>query len=263
MPKLKPQDMAGFNPDKLDVEWEDSDFESYDGEMPPSGVRLLGYIKKMWWTFTSEDVPMIKALFIADGNTGKTEQYNGLPIWDQITFKESAAFRYGPFLQMAGFTLHDIFNKTYVAEDDDNLGAPIEKIARVVPGEDMAAEIITKREKYNGEWRVNVGKYVLGEADDDDDDDDEPSPPPRRAAKSASKPSPKSRRKPEPEPDDDDDDDDDDADDADDDDDEPPAKPDRDGVARKPAAKAASKPAARGRTTRSAKTRARADDEPF
>jgi hypothetical protein len=284
--KLKVADMAGFDPEELDVEWEDSDFESYDGEQPPTGTILRGYFKKAWWTYTKDDTPMIKVLWVAADNTGKLEEYNGLPIWDQLVFKTSAAFRYGPWLQITGVTLKQIHKNTTLADDDDNVGAPIEKIAKWAPGEDAEASVITKRVKYQGEWKVEVGKYVDPDAADDDDDDDEEedeeeTKPTRRgrSTKAAEKPaakSTKSRRKPDPEPEDDDDDEEDDDDvdddeDVEDDDDveeEPPAKPARrtSRTAAKPAAKTAAKrtPAkAATKTTARKRKSADDDDDPF
>jgi len=277
--KLKVADMAGFDPEELDVEWEDSDFESYEGEQPPTGTLLRGYFKKAWWTYTKDDTPMIKVLWVAADNTGKLEEYNGLPIWDQLVFKTSAAFRYGPWLQITGVTLKQIHKNTILADDDDNVGAPIEKIAKWAPGEDAEAAVITKRVKYNGDWKVEVGKYVDPDAaDDDDDDDDEPEEKPaRRTRKPAAKAEPaktRGRRKPEPEPEDDDDDEEDDddivdEDDDDDDDDveeEPPAKPARRATTRKPAAKPAAKTTTRKPAAKPAAKRRKAaddDDDPF
>jgi hypothetical protein len=280
--KLKVADMNGFDPEELDVEWSDVEYETYDGDQPPTGTLLKGYVKKMWWTETSDETPMIKVLWVAANNTGKLEEFNGLPIWDQLVFKTSAAFRYGPFLQVVGLTLKQIHKNTYLADDDDSIGAPIEKIAKFEPGEDAEVSVITKRAKFKGEWKVEVGKYVdPSDTDDDDDDDeeDEEETPRRRkpAAKAASKPASRGgkSRKPveEPEDDDDDEEDDDDADDDveeddDDDDDEPPAKPARrtasksSSTARKPAAKTSTRrPATKTAGTR--KRKADADDDPF
>lgn len=279
--KLKGDDLGKFDIDELDVEWSDSDYGDYEGEQPPTGTVLRGGIKKMWWTFTSNEDPMIKALWVADGNTGKLAEYNGLTVWDNIVFTPKAAFRYGPFLQVLGLTLKQVKTMLYVADEDDNIGAPIERIAKVAPGtESTECGVVTKRRKYNGEWSVNIAKYIeQPDADDDDDDDDEEEAPrqtrgSRKAAdKPASKPAAKRRSRPEPEPAEDEDEDDIDEDDVDDDDedaedeDEPEEKPAR----RKPAARTASKPAARKPAAKAsskpaARSRRKADDddeEPF
>lgn len=254
-----------FNVDELDVEWEESDFESYDGELPPTGTILRGNVKKLWWTYTTNEDSMLKVLWVAGGNEGDLEEYNGLPVWENIVFTPKAAFKYGPFLQVMGITLKDVFSKTYVAEEDDNIGAPVEKIATLVPGTDGAdCGVIIKRRKYQGEWKVEAQKFIDQPDGDDDDDDDEPEERPARrkpaAKKPAAKPTSHRRAKPEPEPEEDDDDE--DEVDDDDEDDEPEEKPARrQPASRKPAAKkpAAKKPAARGRR----KAADDDDEEPF
>lgn len=275
MPKLKGEDLAGFDPEELDVEWSETDFDTYEGEDPPSGTVLKGHVKKLWWTYASDETPMIKVLWVASGNVGSNAEYNGLPVWDNLVFKPSAAFKYGPFLQATGVTLRDIKTRTIVAEDDDNMGAPIEKIGKFAPGEDAECGIVTKREKYQGNWSTKVGKFIE-QPDDEDDDEDEPEETPARsrrksaASKPAAKPAARSRRRPEPEPEDDDEDDvdeddvDEDADDEADDepDDEPDERP-----ARRTRSSARSKPAAKTRAPAKSRSRKAADDddedEPF
>lgn len=196
MAKLKAEDYGSFDPDELDVEWDDTDdYEPYDGELPKTGTLLSGYVKKMWWTFSSNDNAMIKVLWIADGNTGKTAEFNGLPVWDQIVFTPKAAFRYGPFLQVLGITLRDVFKKMDVADEDDNQGAPINKIAKLIPGEDAVCGVITKKEKYEGDWRVKVGKFVENpDVDDDDDEPEDDERPTRTRGRAAAKPAASSSR---------------------------------------------------------------------
>lgn len=275
--KLKAEELGNFDVDELDVEWTDSDFEDYDGEQPPTGTTLRGGIKKMWWTFTANEDPMIKALWVAADNHGSLAEYNGLPVWENIVFTPKAAFKYGPFLQVLGLTLKQIKTQLYVAADDDSMGAPIERIAKVAPGtESTECGIIVKRRKWNGEWQTNIGKLIeQPDIDDEDDTEDEEDEAPRQtrggrkpASKPASKPAAKKRRRPEPEPAEDEDEDDIDEDDVDDDDedaedeDEPEEKPAR----RKPAARTASKPAARKPAAKAsskpaARSRRKADDD--
>ena len=176
-----------FNPDELDVEIEDNDYDDYTGPPPPNNTMLIFRIKKMWWTYTQPDAdknefPMIKAIVTAEqgSDDDDTAQYDGLTIWDNLTFKASAAFRYQPFLEAIGVTLKDIFGKLYVADDDDNVGAPIERIGTWVPGSDDAVIMgVTKREKYNGEWSTKIKKYLAYEAPDEPEPDEDETPPPR------------------------------------------------------------------------------------
>jgi hypothetical protein len=255
-----------FDPDELDVEWnDDDDFETYDGEQPPTGTVLRGYVKKLWWTYTSAEVPMVKVLWQASGNVGDLEEYNGLPVWENLVFTPKAAFKYGPFLQVAGVTLNDVHTKTYIADDDDSIGAPIEKIGKFVPGEKAEMGVIIKRRKYQGNWQVNAGKFIEQPDEyDDDDEDDEPAEEPKRhtraAGKPAAKPTPKRRSARQAEPEDDDDADVDD--DATDEDDEPDTKPARSARRTTTRATSSRKPAAKP-STRSRRKADDDDDEPF
>jgi len=204
-----------FDINELDVEWEDSDYATYDGDIPPNGTTLSGHIKKMWWSYTSEEKPMLKVLFVARDNEGDEKEFDGLPVWENITFTPSAAFRYGPFLEAFGLTLKDVRDKTYVKDEDDNLGAPIEKIATLVPGDEAMATIITGRERYQGEWQARIKKWVMEEDEEDeeepedeeeqddeeeteDEDEEEPESAPKRRATRAAKrehaPTPRGRK---------------------------------------------------------------------
>src|ERR1700722_6955976 len=140
-----------FDPDELDVDWDDSTFDTYDGEQPPSGTALLVTVKKMWWTYASDDTSMIKVLMEAEGNNHGKEENDGLPIWENLVFKTSAAFKYGPFLEVAGFTLQDIKKKMKVEDEDDRNGAPIVSIGTFKPDTDDAViGVVTKRERFDG-----------------------------------------------------------------------------------------------------------------
>jgi hypothetical protein len=269
MAKLKAEDYGSFDPDELDVEWSDNDdYEPYDGELPKSNILLRGYCKKMWWTFSSNDNAMIKVLWVAEGNTGKTEEFNGLPIWDQIVFTPKASFRYGPFLQVLGITLRDVFKKMDVAEEDDNVGCPINWIAKMVPGEDARIGVITKREKYEGESRVKVGKFVEDPELDDEEEEEEEAPVPTRT-RGAKTPEQRrlavhhgGRRKPDPEPEEVEEEVEEAEEDVEEEDEAPPPKP-----VRKPASRgtaAAKKPAAKPATRTTRRKPADDDDEaPF
>jgi hypothetical protein len=250
--KLKGDDLGAFDPDELDVEWSESDYQDYTGEQPPTGTTLRGGIKKIWWTFTAAEDPMIKALWVAEGNTGALAEYNGLPIWENIVFTPKAAFKYGPFLQILGLTLKQIKTQMYVADEDDNIGVPIERIGKVAPGtEATECGVIVKRRKWNGEWQTNIGKLIeQPDLDEDDEDEEEEAPRSTRGSRKApSKPAAKSapaRRRRAAEPEEEEDEEEDEPEEDEEEEDEPPAKPARRAPARKPAAKTpAKKPAAR------------------
>jgi hypothetical protein len=200
MPQILKLDDSEFDPKELDVEYDDTTFDTYDGEQPPSGTALLVNVKKLWWTYTSDDTPMLKVVMEAAGNEGEKEEYNGLPIWENLTFKASAAFKYGPFLEVTGIALTDIKKKMKVEDEDEKNGAPILSIGKFEPdSEDSLIGVITKRERYNGQWQVRAGKYQTVEEieellDNEPEEEDESKPRGRKTA--ASKPATKGTAKP-------------------------------------------------------------------
>ena len=172
VPKLKVGD------DELDIDEleaaeydEDANF-TYTGPQPPKGTILTGIIKKAWWGETNAGKRMITILFEADEDSGK---YEGCPIWDHIAFQENTKFRWKPFLDATGITLLDIKKKLYVDDQDDNIGAPIEKIGTWKPGTDTAAiRVVTTKERRDDEWQVKADKWLeYEEPEDVDDEEDE------------------------------------------------------------------------------------------
>lgn len=185
MPKLKITD------DDLDVEAleeaeydESKDFEPYDGPRPPKGTILGGYIKRIFWTYTTKkpERPMLKILFVAAENTGTRAQYNDWAQWDNVVIADNTKFRWKPFIDAFGLTLRDIKTKLYVApedQDDPKNGAPIIKIGTWKPGEEEDgawARVLIKHEKYEGEWDAKVDRWLAyqdsDEAEDPEDDDE-------------------------------------------------------------------------------------------
>jgi hypothetical protein len=179
MPKLK-ADEVEIDIDELEnAEYnEGGSYTKYDGEIPPAGTQLLGYVKSMWYTYTANDDPMLKVLWVAADNEGDLEEYNGLPVWENLALTAGSKFKWKPFIDQYGLTLRQIKTKMYVSdEEDENLGAPITKIDKWEPGEDNDdawCQIITSREKYNGNWQAHVDEWLDADADDEDADDEEP-----------------------------------------------------------------------------------------
>jgi hypothetical protein len=243
MPRVK-LSRDEFDVDALDVEWEESEFADYEGEIPPTGTMLLARVKKAWWTESSNGNSMIKALVVAEGNEDDLEDFNGLPTWDNITFVPSAAFRYGPFLRAMNLTLQDIQGGLYLAEDDDAVGSPIEKIKKWVPGSDDAlVTIVIKRDRYQGEWQSKVSKYVAYEEEPEEEEEEEPAPR-RRAIRATKAATPARRRTRRAEPEEDEEEEEpEEPEDVEEEEEEEPA-PKR----RRPAAKSARKPARRSRS---------------
>lgn len=184
MAKLRKDDVADLDVDALDeVEYEDGEFQSYDGEVPPVGTELKGFLKSLWWTRTqvkadgSGDDPMLKALWVAAENEGDEEEYNDCPFWMNLPLIASAKFRWAPFLAVYGVTLRDIKTKTYVNGDEDQFGAPIERIDTFRPGEDSDdawCRIVSGRERYDGEWQARVKSWLPWDEEPEEPEDTEP-----------------------------------------------------------------------------------------
>jgi len=192
MPKLR--DTADLDVDALEaVEYSTERYSDYAGEIPPIGLELSGYVKKIWWTRSANDDPMLKVLWIADGNEGDLEEYNGCPFWLNAALIPGAKFRWDPFLLAYGLTLLEVKTKTYVAKEEDSKGFIIERIGTWKPGADRDeawCRIITGQEPYNGSIQAIAEEWlpwdyegddeepddVEDEADPDEDDPDEDEP---------------------------------------------------------------------------------------
>jgi hypothetical protein len=175
VPKLRIDDDE--LPDDLDdVEYdrERRDYEKYEGEQPPKDTFLNGYVKNVWWTETNGGDRMLKVLWIADGNTGETEEYNGLDVWENMALTANAKFKWGPFFEYFGLTIRMLKTQALIDEDEDNIGAQIKKIGKkFIPGPDCRCGIITSREKYNSKWQTHVAEWVDEEEPEDEDPDEE------------------------------------------------------------------------------------------
>jgi len=171
MPKLRPEDVADLDVEALDaIEYSTEEFDTYNGEIPPVGTELTGYVKKMWWTRTAPkaggggDDPMLKILWVASDNEGEVEEYNDCPFWLNAALIGSAKFRWAPFLDCYGLSLRDIKTKLYVSKKEDQNGAPIERIGAWKPGEDSDAawcRIIADQEPYNGTMSARVKEWLM------------------------------------------------------------------------------------------------------
>lgn len=198
MPKLKPTDVD-FDIDELEEAEYNEDFQPYGGGIPPNKTILTAYVKSMWWTRTQADDPMLKILVVAEGNEDDEEEFNGLPIWENMALTKGAKFKWKPFLDHFGLSLKTLKTSIVVAPDDDQFGAPIQKIGKWQPGEESDAawcRILTGRDRYNEEWRATIAKWleleevedVEDEEDEEDVEDEEEEPaPPARTRRTAAK----------------------------------------------------------------------------
>lgn len=169
MPKLK--DVNDLDVEALDaVEYSTEEYTTYTGEVPPVGIELTGYVKRLWWTRTAPkqggggDDPMLKVLWVAADNDGDNEEYNECPFWLNAPLVPGAKFRWAPFLDVYGLTLRQIKSNTFVASKEDQNGAPIERIGTWKPGEESDSawcRIITGQEPYNGEMQARVKEWLM------------------------------------------------------------------------------------------------------
>jgi hypothetical protein len=177
MPRIRREDYDDLNFDDLDAqEYSTETFDTYDGEVPPKDIELSGYVRKMWWTRTSQNNdPMLKILWVAAENDGDFEEYNGCTFWLNYPLTGGAKFRWAPFMENYGLKLKDV--KTIdLADADDQNGAPINKIGNLRPGEnndEAWARVVTDRERYNGEWKPSIKEWLPWEEADEEPEDEE------------------------------------------------------------------------------------------
>ena len=261
MPRLK--DAEVLDADKLEeAEYGEGDFQKYTGEIPATGTMLVFRVTKAWWTYSSNDDPMLKVLCVAEDNPGSLEEYDGLTAWENMPLTASAKFKWAPFLEHFGLTIRDVRNKLIVADEDDNQGAPITKIARLTVGSDDFLFVgIVAKERYQGKWQAHISEWLDADTELDEPEEEEPEEKParRRASnggRTARKPAAATRRgrsrRDEPE--------DEEAEgDEPEDEEEPPARSRR----KTPARSAAKKPAVRGASRRRASSKGEEDEPPF
>jgi hypothetical protein len=176
--KLRKADVEDIDAAGLDeATYSTEEYEDYEGEVPPSGIILRGYVKKMWWTRTANDDAMLKVLWIAAENDGDLEEYNGCPFWLNLALIKSVKFRWGPFFEQYGLTMQLVTTKTYVeslTDESDPNGAKVVRIDTFKPGEnedDAWCRIVTGREMYNGSPQARVKEWLDYEADEDEDEE--------------------------------------------------------------------------------------------
>lgn len=184
MPRMKWANSFDGLPDDPD-DWSDGT-EDYDGPEPKGNLVLSGDITKMWATTSQAGNDMIKVLFVASGNTDDRKKYNGWVCFDNITFADNMAWRYGPFLDVLDVGLADVERRTVVGEEE-NPGFPILKIGPLSLKRPISGRIKTKIER-SAEYGTStkIGKWLLpkdaiesdddGEEEDWDDEDDEDQP---------------------------------------------------------------------------------------
>lgn len=176
MPRIK------VDKDELDVaaleeaEWTESEFDTYEGNIPPKGTILNAYVKTMWWSHTQAGDGMLKILIIADENEGELKEYDGLTIWENLALSPGAKFKWKPFIDHFGITLRDIQTKMVAkgAEDHPTFGAELSKVGTFEPGSESSwCRVITSRERYDDAWQAHVFKWLDFLTVDEDEEEPE------------------------------------------------------------------------------------------
>lgn len=103
----------------------DSDRQTYEGPIPPAGLYKARF-KKAWWTKTNDkSKTMLKLLFILQTENAAKKQYNGYPVWHNITYEASTAWKMKEL-----FTALRSGAKSGIEFDDKGV---VTRIGRVVP----------------------------------------------------------------------------------------------------------------------------------
>lgn len=164
-----------------EIEQAQSSFVPYSGPLVPKGVYTFTIKTAQFGRAQQSKNPMLKLLMILDGAASSTEeedrnQYDGAPVWDNITAIENTAWKVKQFCEALGITPSDFANKTVMNDNDD-----ITKIGRVKFDGTVKVRVLTTIEPdQKGEPRPRVAQYIPldGEAvpagDDEPDPDDEP-----------------------------------------------------------------------------------------
>jgi hypothetical protein len=177
MAKLRAEDVASLDVKELEAaEYSNEEFDRYYGETPPVGTELNAYVKRMYWTRSSKNDPMLKILTVAAENEGDLEQYNDCPFWLNAALIPGAKFRWGPFFDNFGISIRAVkARKVDVEPTTDQNGAPINSIDGFRPGEDSDeawCRIITDQEPYNGAMQPRVKEWLPWDDEDEDADDE-------------------------------------------------------------------------------------------
>jgi hypothetical protein len=154
-----------------DEEFDESgDFAPYDGPQPPKNTLLSGELKKVWAVTSQSGNHMFKVLWEATGNSGDKAKYNGLAIWDNIVWVPQNKFKWQPWLDGLGITLRAVQKATVTAEDEDNVGLPVQRINRLkFPA---PIRVLTDSEMYEGERRTKVNKWLAPSKEEEEDGED-------------------------------------------------------------------------------------------
>src|SRR5262252_3093319 len=195
MPKMKVDEIDLDAWDAQEVDDREADFEPYKGEIPPTGTMLLFRVTKMWMTYTAEkadgggDEPMLKVLCVAEENPGELSEYDGLPCWENLGLFASMKWKTLPFLDFWDLDIRDFKGpkaSMTEADDDDNIGIPIQKVKKFTPGSDDAVFVgVTDSEKFQGKWQAHIKSWLDADTELEEEEEEEERPARRTRRSSA------------------------------------------------------------------------------
>jgi hypothetical protein len=144
-----------------------SDFQAYDGPVPPAG-QYRATFKKAWWTKSQGGKPMLKMIFELNTTHAEKKVYNGYPIWHNITNEPSTAWKMQELFVALGTGKKS-------AIDFDEKGT-VTRIGRAIPGK---TEVLLKGKagRYNGVDKLEIDTLaplpgVVYDADEEENFDD-------------------------------------------------------------------------------------------
>jgi hypothetical protein len=139
----------------------DSDRQSYDGPTPGKGLYRAVW-KRGWWTKTNDGKKtMLKVLFTLETDNPKKKEFNGYPVWHNVTYESSTLWKMKEL-----FTALKAGQKAAV--DYDDKGA-VTRIGRARPGQ-TALLIHGKEGFYKGQQRLEVDTLAPLPGEDDEED---------------------------------------------------------------------------------------------
>lgn len=141
----------------------------YSGEVPPGGTYrfTLGRLKK---DRSSNGNDMIRIIAFLDGTWKPNhKQYDGAPLFTQVTLTKANAPNVKNFLEAIGATSKDLMSGTIVDE-----GGYITKLGRVGDPQGIQVYITVKQSKRTAEYpnprlETDYAPFIM--VDDDGDDD--------------------------------------------------------------------------------------------
>lgn len=176
MPKI-----ANFGGGAKNAELDLDDSTFYDGPVPPKGV-YRGKLKRLALKKNKNGDWMFNGVVEINETSRHKKQYNGYGAWFNQNITESGAPFVNAFLDALGLSKAQkkaFWGSTGVkTETGDSKDGPhpVEAIGGFRVKEEMPIVFLGKRDSYNGEERLQVGRFLVADqvksSDDVDDETD-------------------------------------------------------------------------------------------